>query len=192
MDKSTRMEHLDGFVLELVPHCASVPPDGWTGDHDVRPLTDIGRRQAKALVPELGRGIAAIYSSPALRCLQTVQPLADAVRLPIVELGELLDTRLWAEPREWTQGQYRDSAQPLAGAWTAGLGLRALMTMASEHPSQRVVAASHGDIIPAFLAMLCAWRDAPLPVHAPRGGWYTIRFTPGPLTVTTTLPPAAP
>lgn len=183
------MSLLDGFVLELVPHCASVPPDGWTADHAVRPLSDLGHQQAEAMVPALGTDMEAIYSSPALRCRQTVQPLADAVGLPIVELAELLDTRQWAEPREWTQGPYRNMAQAVAGSWTAGHGLRALMTMVGEHPAGRVVAASHGDIIPAFLAMFCAWQDTPLPPVAGHGGWHTIRFTADSLTVTTTAPP---
>jgi hypothetical protein len=36
--------------------------------------------------------------------------------------------------------------------------------------------------------MLCAWRDERLPAVADRGGWYTIRFAPSSLTVTTSGP----
>src|SRR5215469_6181097 len=169
---------LDSFVLELVPHCASVPPDGWNGDHLIRPLTDVGMRQAESLAAALGTDVGAIYSSPALRCRQTVKPLADATALPVFELAELLDTRQFAEPVEWTERTFLPIAQPVGGAWTAGLGLRALMTIAGQHPGSRVVAASHGDIIPVFVAMLCAWRGVPLPAVADRGGWYTIRFAP--------------
>jgi 8-oxo-dGTP diphosphatase len=179
------MSELDGLRLELVPHCASVSPAGWDGDHLVRPLTELGHQQAKSLAAALGTNVDAIYSSPALRCLQTVQPLASAAGLPIGKLPELLDTNQFAEPSEWTQGKYQHIAQAVGGGWSAGHGLRALMTMGGRHPGCRVVAASHGDIIPAFLAMLCAaYDDCPLPRVAARGGWYTIRFDSGSASIT--------
>lgn len=172
------MRSLDGFTLELVPHCASVSPEGWDGDHLIRPLTELGHQQANVLAAAVGTDVDAIYSSPALRCLQTAQPLATAARQPIGELPELIDTGHFAEPRAWTQDIYRhlDIGQAIGGGWAAGHGLRALLTMGSRHPGSRVVAASHGDIIPAFLAMLCAAYETPLPRVAARGGWYTIRF----------------
>jgi 8-oxo-dGTP diphosphatase len=175
---------LDGLTLELAPHCASVPPDGWDGDHLIRPLTELGHQQAHALVAALGTDVDTIYSSPALRCLQTVQPLASAAGLPIGELPELLDTAQFVEPREWTQGHYAHIAQAVGGGWAAGHGLRALMTIGLRQPGCRVVAASHGDIIPAFLAMLCAAYDSPLPRVAARGGWYTIHFYSGSCAIT--------
>ena len=127
-------------------------------------------------MPALGTDVDAIYSSPALRCLQTVQPLANATGLPVVELAELIDTVQFSDPREWTQGHYRHIAEAVGGGWAAGHGLRALATMRRRHPRGRVVAASHGDIIPAFLAMICAAHETPLPKVAARGGWYTVRL----------------
>lgn len=179
------MSFFDGFSLDLIPHCASVRPEAWTGDHDIRPLSELGHQQARALAGALGTGMDAIYSSPALRCVQTVQPLAQAAGLPIVELAELLETRGFAEPHQWTQGIYRPIAAAIGGGWAAGHGLRALVTMARHHPGGRVVASSHGDIIPAFFAMLCAVSDVPLPSWPGRGGWYTVRFDGASFTVTT-------
>ncbi len=175
---------LNGFTLELVPHCASVSPDGWTGDHLIRPLTELGHQQAQSLVPALGTDVDAIYSSPALRCLQTIQPLASATGLPVVKLAELIDTVEFAEPRQWTEGKYKQIAEAVGGGWAAGHALRALMTMARQHPGGRTVAASHGDIIPAFLAMLCAAHETPLPKVAARGGWYTLNFGPDSCVIT--------
>lgn len=86
------MRSLDEFTLELVPHCASVSPDGWDGDHLIHPLTELGHQQAETLVAAVGPNVDAIYSSPALRCLQTVQPLATAAGLPVRVVPELLDT----------------------------------------------------------------------------------------------------
>ena len=178
------MSFFDGFVLELVPHCASVRPEGWADDHDVRPLSELGHQQAKALVEALGTDVEAIYSSPALRCLQTVEPLAEATGLPIVELVELRDARGFVEPRQWTHGIFEPVADAVGGGWAGGRGLRALMTMARRHPRGRVVACSHGDIIPVFLAMLCGANDVPLPTVPGRGGWYSVRFDAGSFTVT--------
>jgi 8-oxo-dGTP diphosphatase len=164
------------MTIELIPHCESTSPHGWTGDHDLRPLTETGAAQAQALVSALGSGLAAIYSSPALRCLQTVRPLADALALPIAETPDLLETRGFAEPREWTEGVYEPVGQALGGAWSAGKALRALDFIANRHPGQRVAACSHGDVIPALLAMLCAAYDRVLPPVVGRGGRHTLRF----------------
>jgi broad specificity phosphatase PhoE len=42
------------LTVELIPHCTSVVRDGWIGSHDVRPLAELGVRQAKALVAAIG------------------------------------------------------------------------------------------------------------------------------------------
>jgi broad specificity phosphatase PhoE len=42
----------------------------------------------------------------------------------------------------------------LGGAWAAGRMLRAVTLMMDTHPRGRVVAASHGDVIPVLLAAL--------------------------------------
>jgi 8-oxo-dGTP diphosphatase len=172
------------LTLELIPHCASVPPQGWAGDHLVRPLTELGLQQAQALVEAVGIDVDAIYSSPALRCLQTIGPLARVAGQDIIQLAELLDTQDFAEPQRWTQDVYPFIAGPVGGSWSAGCGLRALLVVARGHEGGRVVAASHGDIIPAFLAMLCAAFGVPLPRVPVRGGWYTLRFASDTFTVT--------
>ena len=41
---------------------------------------------------------------------------------------------------------------------------------------QRIVACSHGDVIPALLSTLCAAYDSALPPIVGRGGWHTLRF----------------
>jgi broad specificity phosphatase PhoE len=79
------------LTLELVPHCASVARDGWVGSHDDRPLSDQGRAQAERLVGELGADVDAIYSSPALRCRETVAPLAKAAGQNVVTLDALAE-----------------------------------------------------------------------------------------------------
>jgi phosphohistidine phosphatase SixA len=51
----------------------------WQGDDRVRPLDERGRRQAEALVDALAEfELDRIVSSPYVRCVQTVEPLAEA------------------------------------------------------------------------------------------------------------------
>jgi 8-oxo-dGTP diphosphatase len=71
-------------VRYLVRHADAGDKHEWTGPDDQRPLSDSGRREAEGLIAQLaGRPIADIVSSPALRCRQTVQPLADQRRLEV-------------------------------------------------------------------------------------------------------------
>jgi phosphohistidine phosphatase SixA len=82
--------------LLLVRHARAESRAEWEDDDRLRPLDDRGRRQALELVETLDEfPIHAIYSSPYRRCVETVEPLARARGLPIVErreLGEELQT----------------------------------------------------------------------------------------------------
>jgi phosphohistidine phosphatase SixA len=70
--------------LLLVRHAWAGDPSEWEGDDRERPLDERGRRQAEALVEELeGFELDRIVSSPYLRCVQTVEPLARARGLEI-------------------------------------------------------------------------------------------------------------
>jgi 8-oxo-dGTP diphosphatase len=56
----------------------------WTGDDPLRPLDGQGRRQAEAIVaPLAGYAPTRLVSSPYLRCVQTLEPLAARVAMPI-------------------------------------------------------------------------------------------------------------
>src|ERR1700733_13461515 len=108
------------LIVELVPHCTSVTRDGWTGSHDVRPLAELGMRQAAALVAAIGTGVDGIYSSPTARCRQTVSPLATAVGLPVHDLGELYEAGDFAEPVAGTERVPDLMVRAIGGAWAAG------------------------------------------------------------------------
>lgn len=56
----------------------------WVGPDLLRPLSELGSREAHGLLTQLrDYPIARILSSPAVRCLQTVEPLAQRRGLPI-------------------------------------------------------------------------------------------------------------
>jgi 8-oxo-dGTP diphosphatase len=78
----------------LVRHASAGDASRWQGHDRVRPLDDVGRRQAEKLVGALdGFEVARVLSSPYIRCLQTVEPLAAARGLTVELCDELADTR---------------------------------------------------------------------------------------------------
>ena len=78
------------MTLLLIRHASAGDADEWQGDDRLRSLDAKGRRQAEALVPLLAEfDLDRIVSSPYLRCVQTVEPLARARELEI-ELDDAL------------------------------------------------------------------------------------------------------
>ncbi|MFZ1701709.1 MAG: histidine phosphatase family protein [Pyrinomonadaceae bacterium] len=58
--------------------------EGRFGGHGPTPLSDLGRQQAEKTAKALAKeGISAIYSSDLLRAVQTAEPLAERLNLPI-------------------------------------------------------------------------------------------------------------
>jgi 8-oxo-dGTP diphosphatase len=76
--------------LLVVRHARAGRRSAYTGDDRERPLSPRGRTQAEALVPLLAAyRPRRVLSSPAVRCFETVRPLADSLGLPIESVGEL-------------------------------------------------------------------------------------------------------
>jgi phosphohistidine phosphatase SixA len=77
-------------TILLIRHANAGHSDEWIGDDRLRPVDERGREQAAKLVDALaGFSIDRIVSSPYTRCVQTVEPLAEARGLE-VELDEQL------------------------------------------------------------------------------------------------------
>jgi 8-oxo-dGTP diphosphatase len=115
----------DGVVehLYLVRHAKAGDRELWTEDDRLRPLTKKGRRQAEGLVQLFRRHeVTRIVSSPYLRCVQSVRPLALA-RGSTVELSDAL-----------AEGAPTVDAVALLDASSSG-----------------GVFCSHGDVIPAVI-----------------------------------------
>jgi len=90
---------LDTFPIIALRHAKAVARDEWDGPDATRPLTERGLKQAKALVgPLRAYGVRRIVSSDAVRCIQTVTPLATALGRSIRET-ELLSQDAWEEGR---------------------------------------------------------------------------------------------
>lgn len=85
--------------LLVVRHASAGDPKAWQGDDTVRPIDEIGRRQAGAL----GRGLAAfsparLLSADRARCVQTLGPLAAALGARIEEDPSFNEDEYWASP----------------------------------------------------------------------------------------------
>jgi broad specificity phosphatase PhoE len=77
-------------MIYLLRHAHAGNKRTWHGPDARRPLSAAGRRAAAGLVPQYrDRPVTTILSSPALRCQQTVQPLAEQRRLPVGLEGRL-------------------------------------------------------------------------------------------------------
>ena len=68
----------------LVRHASAGDRDDWAGDDRLRPLDARGRRQATELVELLaGLGLRRVVSSPYVRCVETVEPLAGVLGVSV-------------------------------------------------------------------------------------------------------------
>jgi phosphohistidine phosphatase SixA len=79
------------LTLYVVRHGKAGSRSAWPEADDLRPLTKAGRRQAEAIAEMLAdRDLERIVSSPYVRCRQSVEPLAERIRLP-VDLSDALE-----------------------------------------------------------------------------------------------------
>ena len=131
-------------------------------------LDERGRAQAEELVRRFdGVRLTALYSSPLERCMQTVEPLARAQRLTVLDRPELLemDAGSWtgrslAQLRRtalWKTVQQRPSAFrfPEGGESFPEAQTRAVAEVeriARRHRRGRVAVATHGDIVRIVVA----------------------------------------
>ena len=68
----------------FVRHASAGDKAFWSGDDRLRPLDERGRDQAAELVELLQPlGIRRVVTSPYTRCVETVEPLAAALGLPL-------------------------------------------------------------------------------------------------------------
>lgn len=113
--------------IHIVRHGAAGDRSKWEGDDQDRPLTAVGEAQANDIADQVSAlQLERILSSPYLRCVQTVQPLADRVGLPVEKLEALAE----------------------------GPDPRALSKLVRDIGGTRTLLSSHGDVIPMVLEYL--------------------------------------
>ena len=66
------------MAIYLIRHAKAGSRSAWTESDSTRPLDDSGLRQSTAIAQHWDHAApVAVFSSPRLRCVQTVTPLAD-------------------------------------------------------------------------------------------------------------------
>jgi 8-oxo-dGTP diphosphatase len=76
----------------LVRHARAGDRGQWVGDDAVRPLDAKGKKQAKRLAKTLAElGATRLVSSPLVRCMQTFEPAAKRLGIPLEERNELAE-----------------------------------------------------------------------------------------------------
>jgi len=111
----------------LIRHAHAGDRSAWEGDDRLRPLSRRGFAQAEGIARLLGEfPITVVRSSPAIRCLQTVAPLAR-VRVSTVTS----DARLFE-----------------------GNDAEAVLALIDEFRDTDLALCSHGDVIPALIDLL--------------------------------------
>ncbi|MBP1327162.1 8-oxo-dGTP diphosphatase [Leucobacter exalbidus] len=86
---------LDTFSVTLLRHAKAAPRSPLSPEDHQRPLTTVGDEQAEVLVPSLAAfGPRRIYSSTAVRCLETVAPIAEHLDKR-VRANEALSQDFW-------------------------------------------------------------------------------------------------
>jgi len=78
--------------IVLIRHASAGDREGWSGEDRLRPLDERGWRQAEGLVSALAEfDIERVLSSSAVRCVESVEPLASSVGVEIEERPELME-----------------------------------------------------------------------------------------------------
>jgi phosphohistidine phosphatase SixA len=117
-------------TLYLVRHAHAGSRRAWEGDQDDRPLSDRGLAQAAHLAALLSdASVGVVWSSPAVRCVQTVEGIAAAAGLAVAVEAFL--------------GEGND----------AGKAALRLVEQAAALDGD-LVACSHGDLIPRAVGLL--------------------------------------
>jgi broad specificity phosphatase PhoE len=140
----------------------------WQGHADV-PLNETGKSQAAALAKRLqGWPISAIVTSDLQRCVQTAQPIGEAVGLepkpdPIWRerdvgafSGLTGDEAKKAFPEIWANAQ-RGMVDPPNGEGYLDLrkrGIAAYEKVLADYPGKMVVVVSHGGLLHTLIAQL--------------------------------------
>lgn len=138
--------------LFLVRHAKAYSRDRWREEDELRPLTPAGDLQSEAIATALAEEHPRrLISSPFVRCVQTLQPLAQKTGLRIEQ-----DARL-------AEGATLDGAALLVAS-LAG---------------EPVVLCSHGDLLPMLLASLDAEGVKPSAIECEKGSIWRIEASAG-------------
>lgn len=142
------------MTLYLVRHAHAGTRAGWVGADDFeRPLSDKGESQARHFADQVrDRPIRKLWSSPAVRCIQTLEPL-----------GTTLDLKVRPDPT-------------LAEGADPEVAIEFLLA----HARHDAAFCSHGDLIPKVIRRLtAAGMRTSDPNISTKGSWWELEVDDG-------------
>lgn len=150
-------------TLYLLRHATAGDRTKWDGIDAIRPLTKKGRRQSAVLADLLQHaGIEKIYTSPYTRCVQTVEPLAEAIGAKVIEHDGLAE----------------------------GPDIDAAYGLVDELVGYNAVLCSHGDVIPAVInRMMWAGLSLDSRFYCSKGSIWEVNLEGGRFTTAHYIPP---
>jgi 8-oxo-(d)GTP phosphatase len=130
---------LTTWPLVIVRHAKSQPRGSWSRADPLRPLNPRGREQADALVPILAAyGVTRVLTSSSVRCVDTVQPYADAAGVRLRMRPGLSEEGFAEQPDR------------------AGYHLTRLLERGNA-----AALCTHGPVLPALFELLAGIADSP-------------------------------
>jgi phosphohistidine phosphatase SixA len=154
--------HQGGRMPYLLRHAMPVTSTPGPGPDSARPLSNAGRQEAHGLLTQLrDYPISSILSSPTVRCLETVEPLAQRRGLR-VESADVLGVD--ADPTD-------------------------LITLLLDPAATEAVLCSHGELIGAALVRLVGERFEGDTLSWPKGSTWVLKVTEGRIEDARYLPP---
>ena len=112
------------MTIYLVRHAKAGERGAWSDEDELRPLSGRGRIQARGLLDVLADArFERVLSSPYVRCIETVVPIASVRRIAI-------------EPAE---------------ALAEGASLDEAVSLVRKHAGTGAVMCTHGDVMPMLL-----------------------------------------
>ncbi len=139
------------------------PETARSGADALRPITKKGRRQSEAIAGYLkDAGIERIYTSPYTRCVETVEPLAEAIGAKVREHDALAE----------------------------GPDIDAAYELCDELVGYNAVLCSHGDVIPAVMnRMMWAGLTLESRFYCSKGSIWEVDLEGGRFTTARYVPP---
>ncbi len=149
--------------LYLLRHAAAGDRSKWDGVDALRPITKKGRRQSEAIAGYLkDAGIERIYTSPYTRCVQTVEPLAEAIGAKVREHDALAE----------------------------GPDIDAAYDLCDDLVGYNAVLCTHGDVIPAVMnRMMWAGLTLESRFYCSKGSIWEVNLEGGRFTTARYVPP---
>jgi 2,3-bisphosphoglycerate-dependent phosphoglycerate mutase len=159
--------------LHLLRHGDAIPASDGAHltyeDYEAHPLSERGRAQAQALAEHLAAlGLAAVYTSPIVRARETAEAIATRSGVALAAERDLREVEIGPQDGAMSLRARLESLAARAireGTWSGIAGtepsaavrarmLRALDSIAAQHPGGRVAIVSHAGAINAVLGAI--------------------------------------